>query len=100
MGRKAKERTPSVSDDPVDKMMACLSCSMGKSGTKYAYYVTAPLYFDACWEWYQRLPLDQRELVSVVIDVWVVPDRRPLAEMIAARLPPAPKFPAKLAHQR
>jgi hypothetical protein len=100
MGRKPKERTPALSDDSDDKVMACLSYTMGQWGTKYGYYVTAPSYFDACWEWYQRLPLDQRELVSVVIDVWVFPGRRPLAEMIAARLPPAPKFPAVLAHHR
>jgi hypothetical protein len=37
-------------------------------------------------------------MVSLVMDVWVFPDRRPLAEMIAAQLPPARKYPAVLAH--
>lgn len=97
-GREPKERTPALSDDSVDKMMACLNYNIGKWGTKNAYYVTAPSYLDACWEWYQLLSLDHREMVSLAIDVWVFPDRRPLAEMIAASLPPAPKCPAVLAH--
>jgi hypothetical protein len=37
-------------------------------------------------------------MVSLVMDVWAFPDRRPLAEMIAAQLPPAPQYPAVLAH--
>jgi hypothetical protein len=37
-------------------------------------------------------------MVSLVMGVWVFPDRRPLAEMIAAQLPPTLKYPAVLVH--
>jgi hypothetical protein len=77
--RKPKERTPTLSNEPVDKIMASLNYMIGKWGTKNADYVKAPSYFDACCEWFQLLPLDHREIVSLVIDVWVFPDRRPLA---------------------
>jgi hypothetical protein len=97
--RKPKERIPALSDDAVDKMMACLNYTVGKWRTTNAYYLTAPSYFDACWQWYQLLPSeDDRQMVSLVTDLWVFPDRRPLAEMIAALLPPAPEYPAVLAH--
>jgi hypothetical protein len=105
--RKPKERIPALSDNAVDKMMACLNYTAGKWRTtrsesgarRNPYYLMAPSYFDACWQWYQLLPSeDHRQMVFLVMDVWVFPDRRPLAEMIAAQLPPAPKYPAVLAH--
>jgi hypothetical protein len=34
----------------VDKMMACLNYTVGKWRTTSAYYLTAPSYFDACWD--------------------------------------------------
>jgi hypothetical protein len=34
----------------VDKMMACLNYTVGMWRTTSAYYLTAPSYFDACWD--------------------------------------------------
>jgi hypothetical protein len=97
--RKPKEHIPALSDDAVDKMLACLNYTVGKWRTKNVDYVKAASYFDACLQWYQLLPSEEdRRMVSLVRDVWAFPDRRPLAEMIAAQLPPAPKYPAVLAY--
>jgi hypothetical protein len=91
MARKRK-RTPALSNDAADKMLACLNYPVGqlRSGSDYS---SAPLYFDACWDWYQRLSSDHRDTVALVIDVWAYPDRRFVAERVAAYLPPAPKYP-------
>jgi hypothetical protein len=92
MARKPKKGTPTLSSDAADKMLACLNSPIGKlrSGSDYAF---ATFYFDACWEWYQRLSPDHRDTVSLVVDVWAFPDRRIVAERVAAYLPPAPKCP-------
>jgi hypothetical protein len=96
--RKPKEHIPALSDNAVDKMMACLNYRVVRHFPKNVDYVKAPSYFDACWQWYRLLPSDDRQMVSLVRDVWAFPDRRPLAEMIAAQLPPAPEYPAVLAY--
>jgi hypothetical protein len=66
---------------------------IGKRSHKDADYAKAPLYYDACWAWYQSLSPEHRETVSRVIDAEAFSDREIVAERFAASLPPAPRCP-------
>jgi hypothetical protein len=84
--------TSLLSNNATDKVLACCNYMIGKRGRKDADYAKAPFYFDACWAWYQRLPPEHRETVSLVIDADAFSDRE-FAEHYAASLPPAPRCP-------
>jgi hypothetical protein len=82
-----------ISNDTTDKVLACCNYMIGKRGHKDADYAKAPLYYDACWAWYQSLTPEQREIVSQVIDADAFSDRELVAKRIAAGLPSAPRCP-------
>jgi hypothetical protein len=60
----ARNVKPSLSEDPRDKLLAALNWPIGKWKRRTdPDYNRAPMYFDACWEWYQRLSDDDHETV-------------------------------------
>ena len=93
MARSARTVKPSLSDDPADKLAAALSYPIGKWKRRAdATYAAAPFYFDACWEWFERLSADDMETVLTIADV-MGSAHKGAAESIAASLPPAPRCP-------
>jgi hypothetical protein len=76
MKRSARNVNPSLSSDPRDKLLACINWPIGKVQTG-ADYKAAPMYFDACWHWYQKLNGAQADLASDISDAWAMsPDRK------------------------
>jgi hypothetical protein len=71
--------------------MAALNCWVGnlKHGKAYE---NAPMYFAACWEWFEALSADDQELVRTLADV-VGSAHKTAAEDLAAALPAAPRCP-------
>src|SRR5262249_29197887 len=93
MARKdARNVMPSLSNDPKDKLLAALNCSCVKGSDKYR---RAPMYFDACREWYERLSLGAVELAGTVHEIYVTPryGGEKVALDYAQDLPPAPRCP-------
>jgi hypothetical protein len=90
MARAFARVRPSLSDDPHDKRLAALNCWYGlfKKGISYE---RAPMYFDACWEWFQALPEEDQETVLTLAVVGGA--HKGAAEGMAAHLPPAPRCP-------
>jgi hypothetical protein len=83
---------PSMSDDARDKLLAALNWSDGKlKGTTYD---RAPMYFDACREWHDKLSEDDQETCLTFADV-IASAHKGAAETIAASLPAAPRFRCK-----
>ena len=62
------KRNPSLSSDPRDKLLAALNWPVGKwrRGTDYQ---KAPMYFDACLAWHEKLSADDKETVLTLADV-------------------------------
>ena len=89
MRKPAKRKEPIMSGDARDKLHACLNYR-NRSYNDDEWHD----YIEACAWWWSLLSEEDKEIVRLVIDVWVLPDRRPLAETIAASLPPAPKCPS------
>ena len=87
----ARNVNPSLSSDPRDKLLAALNWSYGKLKHSDP-YDRAPMYFEACMEWHERLSADDKETVLTVIDCVAGP-HGDIAESIAASLPPAPRCP-------
>jgi hypothetical protein len=85
--RDARNVNPSLSSDPRDKLLAALNWSYGKLRHSDP-YDRAPMYFDACLQWHERLSPDQQETCLTLADV-VASAHRDAAESIAASLPPA-----------
>jgi hypothetical protein len=56
----ARNVNPSLSSDPRDKLLAALYWSHGKLKGS-AVYQKAPMYFDDCLQWHERLSPDQQE---------------------------------------
>ena len=86
----ARHVNPTMSSDPRDKLLAALNWSYGKlkhSGP----YDRAPMYFDACLEWHERLSPDQQEPAARCPVLGSA--HKHAAESIAASLPPAPRCP-------
>jgi hypothetical protein len=50
------------------------------------------MYFDACWEWFQKLPEDEQEAVRAIVDATAGPHKG-AALGLATSLPPAPRCP-------
>jgi hypothetical protein len=82
---------PSLSDDARDKLLAALNWPIGQA-QRSADYLRAPMYFDACLEWHQRLSADDKETVLTLADA-MGSAHKGSAEGMAASLPPAPKCP-------
>jgi hypothetical protein len=80
-----------MSNDARDKLMAALNWPYGQ-WKRSAEYVRAPMYFDACLEWYERLSDGDHETVLTLADV-MGSAHKGAAESIAASLPPAPRCP-------
>jgi hypothetical protein len=90
MARSARNVRPSLSDDPRDKLAAALNWSYGK--LKGSTYNRAPMYFDACREWHEKLSEDDQETCRTLVDV-MASAHKGAAEGMAASLPPAPRCP-------
>jgi len=86
MKRSARNVRPSMSHDAKDKLLAALNWSYGNLKGK-ATYDRAPMYFDACGEWYERLSEDDLETLADMVASALK------AEGMAASLPPAPRCP-------
>jgi hypothetical protein len=93
MASAARTVRPPLATAPKDKLLACLSWQIGLSRESDPDYQIAPFYYDAVWKWYRGLSLGQRDSVSAILTAWSMPDRRKLAETLAAKLPSAPKCP-------
>ena len=65
--KSARSVNPSLSSDPRDKLMAALNWPIGK--LKGSTYEQAPMYFDACRQWHERLSGDDRELVLTLAGI-------------------------------
>jgi hypothetical protein len=90
MARKdARNVNPSLSDDAGDKLLAALNWTYGRQRGN-ATYERAPMYFDACSEWYDGLSDDDQELCRTLADV-VSSAHMDAAVGMAASLPPAPR---------
>jgi hypothetical protein len=85
----APAKASALSNNPADKLFACLNYSVI---TASADYISAPLYFDACRAWYDRLSRKHRGIVALVISAYTDRDGV-VAERIAADLPAAPRCP-------
>jgi hypothetical protein len=91
MARKdARNVNPSLSSDPRDKLLAALNWSYGK--LKGSTHNRAPMYFDACREWRDKLSEDDQETCPTLADV-MASAHAGAAESMAASLPPAPRCP-------
>jgi hypothetical protein len=87
----ARNVKPSLSNDARDKLAAALNWSYGLY-KQSAGYATAPIYFDMCIEWHERLSADDQELVRTLADV-VGSAHKGAAGSMAASLPAAPRNP-------
>ena len=87
----ARHVRPSLSDDARDKLLAALNWSYGKVKDSTT-YGRAPMYFDACLEWHERLSADDKQLVLTLADV-IGSAHKGTAEGMAASLPAAPRNP-------
>jgi hypothetical protein len=83
---------PGPSNDPADKLSACLSFRTGRGNRKDADYLKAPLYYDACWDWHESLSEDWQDYVTYVIDAFTNWGGEH-AKKWAAKLPPALRCP-------
>jgi hypothetical protein len=83
--------TAEMSDDPRDKLLAALYWSYGKLKGSTVYQ-KAPMYFDGCLQWHERLSANDKRTCLTLADV-VASAHRDAAESIAASLPPAPRCP-------
>jgi hypothetical protein len=92
MARKsARNVMPSLSSDARDKLLAALNWIIGKHRAG-ATYKLAPIYFDECAAWHDKLSEDDKETVLTLADV-VGSAHKDAAEGMAASLPPAPRNP-------
>jgi hypothetical protein len=68
--------------------------SVGRNGKlkNSIHYERAPLYYDACFEWHQKLSAADQELVLTLADV-MASAHKDSAEGMAASLPAAPRCP-------
>jgi hypothetical protein len=69
-----------------------MNYTIGRLTSETGSYQKAPLYFDACWDWYQSLTEDQQDYVLYVIDNFTAAGEAH-AKRCAARLPAAPRCP-------
>jgi hypothetical protein len=92
MARKdARNVRPTMSSEPRDKLLAALNWSYENPKGNET-YDRAPMYFDACGEWYERLSEDDQETCRTLADV-MASAHKDAAEGMAASLPPSPRCP-------
>ena len=60
------------SDDRFDKFIAAMNWHVGRNKNDPE-FVRAPHYYAALLEWFDRLPLDQQELVHIVVHIYTTP---------------------------
>jgi hypothetical protein len=84
--------TPGPSNDPEDKLHACMSYGVGRGSKRDADYLKAPLYYDACWDWYESLSEDWQDFVTYVLDAFTNWGDD-YAKRWTAKPPPAPRCP-------
>ena len=87
----ARNVIPSLSSEPRDKLLAALGWHYGKLKGS-AEYQKAPIYYDLCLEWHERLSADDQELVLTLADV-MASAHKDAAESMAAALAAAPRNP-------
>ena len=87
----ARNVNPSLSSDPRDKLLAALNWSYGKLKHSDP-YDRAPMYFEACLVWHERLSANDQETCRTLADV-TASAHNGAAESMAASLPPAPRCP-------
>jgi hypothetical protein len=80
---------PGPSNDPADKLAACLNCRTRKGSSEYERH---PLYYDSCREWHESLSEDWQDHVTYVLDAFTNWGDD-YAKRWAAKLPPAPRCP-------
>ena len=86
---------PKLSHDAHDKLRACLCWYYGKF-KDHPDYVRAPHYFDAIYQWHERLNIDDLELCGTVHETYVTPRwGEKVALKYAADLPAVPPWPFK-----
>ena len=86
---------PKLSHDRHDKLMACLHWYVGQFKTDHPKYARAPHYFDAVYNWFERMNLDGKEQVYTAVEVYNTPREggAPVALKYAEDLPPVPPWP-------
>jgi hypothetical protein len=91
---KVKGSSAPLSDDQFDKFVAAMSGYVGKNKNDPD-YSRAPHYYAAVAEWFGRLPLDQQELVHIVVHIYTTLSYggEALAMTYAAGLPSVPAPP-------
>jgi hypothetical protein len=89
--RNTRNVVPSPSNDARDKLLAALNWPYGRMKHTDT-YGRAPMYFEMCWEWYQRLSPEDQDAVATIADV-MAGAHKDAAEGMAASLPPAPRCP-------
>jgi hypothetical protein len=90
MARKdARNVKPSLSNENRDKLLAALNHSIARGSPTYR---SAPIYFDECRAWFERLSADDQETCRTLADV-AGSAHKDAAEGMAASLPPAPQCP-------
>ena len=80
----ARNVNPSPSNDARDKLLAALNWSVGKWRNSKD-YGRAPMYFDACFAWHEKLSADDKETVLTLADV-MASAHKEAAEGMAASL--------------
>jgi hypothetical protein len=88
----ARNVRPSMSDDAKDKLAVALAALGYARLRNSAEYRRAPIYYDLCLEWHERLSADDQETCLTLVDV-IASAHKGAAESIAASLPPAPRCP-------
>ena len=86
-----------LSGDRLDKFIAAMSWYVGRNKGDPE-FISAPHYYSAVSEWFERLPLDDQERVHTVVYVYSTPDYRgeKAAIAYAAFLPSVPVPPAPI----
>jgi hypothetical protein len=82
----APAKASALSNNPGDKLFACLNYPVIKASTDY---VSAPSYFDACRAWYDGLSWEHRGIVALVINAYT-DGGEIVAERIAVGPAPGP----------
>ena len=92
MKRDARNVRPSLSDEAKDKLAAALA-ALGYARLRGSVeFKRAPIYYDACSQWFERLSGDDQETCRTLADVIAGPHKT-AAKGMAAALPAAPRRP-------
>jgi hypothetical protein len=93
---KPRRGPASLSGDRLDKFIAAMSWYVGKDKSEPE-FISAPFYYSAASEWFDRLSLDDQERVHTVVYVFVFSTpgygSEKAAVTYAAMLPDMPRPP-------